>query len=41
MIGDNLINREDSCRVGRPGKGPRNRRYPAQIGKIGTFVKVI
>ena len=37
MIGDNLINREDSCKVGRPREGSRNRESPAQIGRVGTF----
>ena len=38
MIGDNLINRENSCKVGRPGEGSRNPESPAQIGRVGTFV---
>ena len=37
MKGDYLINREDSCKVGRPGEGSRNREPPAQIGRVGTF----
>ena len=37
MIGDNLINREDSCKVGRPAKGSQIRESPAQIRRVGTF----
>ena len=38
MIGD-LINREDSCKVGRPGEMSRNQESPTQIGRAGTFAK--
>ena len=38
MIGDNLINWEDSCKLGRPGEELQNQESPAQIGTVGTFV---
>ena len=41
MIGDNLVNRKDSCKVGRPGEGSRNRESLAEIGRIGTFVSYL
>ena len=41
MIGDNLINREDSCKIGTPGEGSRNREFPAQIERVGTFERAM
>ena len=41
MVGDNLINREDSCKFGRPGEGSRNQESPPQIGRVGTFARVL
>ena len=38
MIGDNLINWENSCKVWRPRKVLRNRDSPTQIGRVETFV---
>ena len=37
MIVDNLIYREDSCKVGRPEEESQNRESPAQIERVGTF----
>ena len=37
MIGDNLINWEDNCKVRRPGEGSRNRESPDQFERVGTF----
>ena len=41
MIGHNLINREDNCKIGRPGEGSQNREFPAQIERVGTFERAM
>ena len=39
MIGENLTNREDSCKVGRLGERSQNRKSPSQTGRAGTFAE--
>ena len=34
MIGDNLINREDSCKVGRPGENRESTKSGREIGSL-------